>query len=292
MSVAEAGGRLGALLELTKPGITRMVLITTAAGFYLASAGALDWVLFVNTLIGTGLVASAAGALNQWVERDADARMHRTSGRPLPSGRVDRSGAFAFSLLIGALGLSWLMLAVDQITTALVAASLLTYVAVYTPMKQKTWWSTIVGAVPGALPVLAGWTAGGGALDLTGLSLFGILFLWQMPHFYALAWIYREDYVRGGFRMLSANDPSGVRTARQAVLFALLLLPVSVLPSALGLAGNAYLAGALLLGLAYAGLGVALLLERTNRRAWRLFVASVVYLPVLLLLMVIDKLAV
>lgn len=289
-TVEAAGGRLRAFLELTKPGITRMVLVTTAAGFYMASAGTIDWIRFLNTLIGVGLVASAASGLNQWAERDADRRMIRTQGRPLPSGRVDRSAAFAFSILLASVGANWLFLLVGLTPALVVAATLATYVLVYTPLKRRTWWSTIVGALPGALPILAGWTAGGGGLDAAGFALFGILFLWQMPHFYALAWIYREDYVRGGFRMLSAQDESGVRTARQALLFALVLVPVSVLPALLGVSGPAYAAGATVLGVAYATLAVALLVRRSNRRAWRLFFASVVYLPAVLVLMVVDKL--
>lgn len=284
--------RARAFIELTKPGITRMVLVTTAAGFYMAAPGPVDWLRLIAVLIGTALVASGAGALNQILERDADARMERTRFRPLPSGRVRVRAAVVFAIAASAIGVVWMMLSVGLLPAAIVAASLLTYLFVYTPLKRRTWLSTVVGAVPGALPILAGWTAGGGAIDAAGLSLFGILFLWQMPHFYALAWIYRDDYLRGGFRLLSADDPTGLRTARQAVAFAVLLVPVSLLPTRFGVSGQAYLAGALALGLAYAALGLALLIRRNNRRAWRLFFASVVYLPALLLLMVLDKLAV
>jgi protoheme IX farnesyltransferase len=281
-----------ALVELTKPGITRMVLVTTAAGFYLASPGAVDWLLLGVMLVGTGLVASAAGALNQWAERDADGMMVRTHRRPLPSGRLDRSQALVFAAVLACTGLAVTGLAVGIAPAVVVALSLITYLWLYTPLKRRTWWATIVGAVPGGLPILAGWMAAGGGLDGAGLALFSILFLWQMPHFYALAWIYRDDYLRGGFRLLSADDPTGLRTARQAVAFAVLLVPVSLLPTRFGVSGHAYLAGALALGLAYAALGLALLIRRNNRRAWRLFFASVVYLPALLLLMVLDKLAV
>lgn len=290
-SVQAAGGRLRAFLALTKPGITRMVLATTAAGFYMASAGALDWVRLLNTLIGTALVASAAGALNQWVERDADGRMIRTRGRPLPSGRVNRAESFAFAILLATVGVDWLFLVVGLAPAVIVAATLITYVFVYTPMKRYTWWATIVGGLPGALPILAGWAAGGGGvLDAGGLVLFGILFLWQMPHFYALAWIYREDYVRGGFRMLSADDETGVKTASQAFVFTLGLVAVSVVPTSIALSGELYRIGAVVLGAAFTALALALLLRRTNRRAWRLFFASVIYLPALLVLMVVDKL--
>jgi len=287
-----AGTYWRALLELTKPGITRMVLVTTAAGFYLASPGSVDWPLLAMTLVATALVASASGALNQWAEREADGRMVRTRRRPLPSGRLARTQALVFATLLGLAGLLVMALWVGPVPALLVGASLLTYVLVYTPLKRLTWWATIVGAFPGALPILAGWTAAGGGIDAAGLVLFGILFLWQMPHFYALAWIYRDDYLRGGFRLLSADDPTGIRTARQAVLFAVLLLPVSLLPGVVGGSGVAYVAGALALGFVYVGLGVGLLMHRSSRRAWRLFFASVVYLPALLLLMVLDKAAV
>ncbi len=286
-----ATGRIRALVELTKPGITRMVLVTAAAGFYMASPGAIDWILLLHTLIGTGLVAAAASALNQWAEHDADLRMQRTHDRPLPSGRLGRTSAFAFSILLASIGIDWMLFFVGVVPALVVITSLLTYVLLYTPLKRRSWLSTLVGAVPGALPILAGWTAAGGALDLVGFTLFGILFLWQMPHFYALAWIYREDYVRGGFRMLSAQDATGIRTARQATAFAVVLLPVSLLPTPLGLSGGAYFAGALVLGVVFAGLAGALLLRRDNRRAWRLFFGSVIYLPALLLVMVLEKLA-
>jgi protoheme IX farnesyltransferase len=281
--------RARAFIELTKPGITRMVLVTTAAGFYMAAPGPVDWLRLIAVLIGTALVASGAGALNQILERDADARMERTRFRPLPSGRVRVRAAVVFAIAASAIGVVWMMLSVGLLPAAIVAASLLTYLFVYTPLKRRTWLSTVVGAVPGALPILAGWTAGGGAIDAAGLSLFGILFLWQMPHFYALAWLYREDYLRGGFRMLTAYDATGIRTARQAVLYTLVLVPVSAAPTLLGVAGTHYLGGAALLGAAYLTLGLALLIRRERDRARRLFLASVVYLPVLLLLMVLDK---
>ena len=280
------------MVELTKPGITRMVLVTTAAGFYLASPGAVNWLLLAVMLLGTGLVASAAGALNQFLERDADGLMLRTHRRPLPSGRLDRSQALAFAAVLALAGLALTAFGVGIAPAVVVALSLITYLLLYTPLKRRTWWATIVGAVPGGLPILAGWLAAGGGLDGAGFALFSILFLWQMPHFYALAWIYRDDYLRGGFRLLSADDPTGIRTARQALAFALLLVPVSLLPTLFGVSGRAYLAGALALGLAYAALGLALLIHRNNRRAWRLFFASVVYLPALLLLMVLDKLTI
>lgn len=274
--------------ELTKPGITRLVVITAAAGFYLASAS-FDWLLFFNAMFGIALVAGGTNALNQWAERDADARMRRTKARPLPSGRLTSAEALAFSSAIALLGLAYLLVFVNLITTLIVAASLASYVFVYTPLKRISWTATIIGAVPGALPILAGWTATGAPISAAGWVLFAILFVWQMPHFYALAWIHREDYRRGGFRILTVVDPTGTRAARQAVLYALLLLGLSVLPTVLGLTGSVYLLGALSLSLAFLVLSLGQLQVRSESRARRLFLGSVVYLPLLLVLMVLDR---
>jgi protoheme IX farnesyltransferase len=294
-SGARAFGRSGVLVErfrayweLTKPGITRLVVVTAAAGFYLASAS-FDWLLFINAMIGIGLVAGGTNALNQWAERDADARMNRTLRRPLPSGRLTSGQALGFSAGIAIVGLAYLAAFVNLPTTLLVACSLLSYIFVYTPLKRRTWFATIIGAVPGALPILAGWTASGSAVDARAVVLFLILFVWQMPHFYALAWLYREDYRRGGFQMLTVVDPTGKRAARQAVLYAAALVGLSVLPTTLGLAGQAYLLGALLLGTAFLVLGMGQLRTRSEARARQLFLGSVVYLPLLLVLMVIDR---
>jgi protoheme IX farnesyltransferase len=283
--------RAGALFELTKPGITRLVLITAAAGFYLGSPAAIDLVLLVHALVGIALAASGSGALNQYFERDADARMRRTARRPLPSGRVSAAQALVFAGGLAAAGVAYLLVFVNLLTAVVVGASALSYIFVYTPLKRRTWLATVIGAVPGALPILAGWVAAGAVPDARAWTLFGILFLWQMPHFFALAWIYRDDYVRGGFRMLTAFDVNGRRTARQIVLYTTALLLVSVLPTTLGLTGGLYLAGATILGAAFLGLGAALALRRSEQRAWRLFFGSVAYLPALLVLMVIDKVA-
>lgn len=283
--------RLAAYVELTKPGITRLVVLTAAAGFYMATRGAFDWVAFGHTLLGVALVASAAGALNQIVERDADARMRRTARRPLPAGQLRAGPAAAFAWSMAALGTIELAVFVRPLTAVLVVLSLLSYVYVYTPLKRRTWHATLVGAVPGALPILAGWTAGGGALDRAGWALFAILFIWQMPHFFALAWMYRRDYVAGGFRMITATDQTGARTTGQILIYTTALLPVSLAPFALGLTGGWYAAGALLLGCLFLAAGAMLVPERTERRARRLFFASILYLPALLALMVLDKVA-
>lgn len=291
-TAARERARAADWLELTKPGITRLVVLTAAAGYYMAASGAFDWLRFVISLAGIALVASAAGALNQIVERAEDARMRRTARRPIPAGRIGHAAAQAFAWSMAVAGLALLLFLVRPLTAALVAASLLSYVYVYTPLKRRTWHATLVGTVPGALPILAGWTAGGGGIDAGGLTLFGILVFWQMPHFFALAWLFREDYVKGGFRMITATDHSGARTAGQILIYTTALLPVSLAPFALGMAGGWYAAGALLLGSLFLAAGVMLLPARTDRRARRLFFASILYLPALLALMVLDKVAV
>lgn len=291
---ARAGlvAQIGAFLELTKPGIVRMVLITSATGFFLASASGhpLDLVLMLQALLGIGLAAAGACGLNQYAEWQPDSRMRRTEGRPVPSGRMSPKTALRFSSLLVFLGLLQLQLFVNAVTMALVALTVVTYVMIYTPLKRVTSLNTIIGAVPGALPILAGWTAGGGGMTAPGFALFGILFLWQMPHFYALAWIYRADYARGGFRMLTTLDPSGIRTGRQIILFGVLLIPVSLLPTTLRLTGTPYLIVAAVLGLLFLSLGISLALRRDDRRAMRLFLGSIAYLPLLLLMMVVDRL--
>lgn len=282
--------RASAFYELTKPGITRLVLVTTAAGFYLAGGSSSSLLTFVNALIATAMVASGTNALNQWFERDADAHMRRTSKRPLPSGRVSSREAMLFAWGISLVGLVYLALFVNMLTAFVVAFTLSSYVFVYTPLKRKTWISTLIGAVPGALPIIAGWTATGQPLNAAAWALFGIMFLWQMPHFFALAWIYREDYRNAGFQMLTVVDSSGTRAAWQALLYTAALIPISLLPTAFGLTGTVYLVGAVILGVAFLLPTILMLLRGPSEKfAWRTFAASIVYLPLLLLLMVIDK---
>lgn len=281
--------RARACVELTKPGITRLVVITSAAGYSLATSAGFDPVTFVHAMLGIALSASGANAFNQYIERDADFRMRRTARRPLPSGRIAPVEAFAVAATLATLGLLQLLLFVNITTTLVVAASLLSYVLVYTPLKRRTWHATVAGAVPGALPILAGWTAAGGAIDARGLALFGIVFIWQMPHFYALAWMYRDDYLRGGFRMLSAFDPAGQRTARQTVAWTIGLLAVSLLPVGLGMAGFLYGVAAAAFGLAFLAVGAAMLAGIDQQRARRVFLASVLYLPALLGTLVLDR---
>lgn len=279
-----------AFYELTKPGITRMVVLTAAAGYYLGTAGSLDVVGLLHALIGTALASSGSLALNQYAEREIDANMGRTCGRPLPSGTLSPAAAVLFGLLLSAVGLLYLVAFTNILTAVLVATSIITYVLVYTPMKRRTWIATLVGAIPGALPVLAGWTAVRGSIDAGGIALFAVLFLWQMPHFYALAWMYRDDYRKAGFRLLTANDPAGDRTVRHILGFTVALVAASASPTLIGLTGTLYLAGAIVLGAGFCWLGLVFARQRNDRNALRVFLGSVIYLPVLLLLMVVDRL--
>ncbi len=276
-------------LELTKPRVTLMVVITMAFGFYLGSRGAMDWLLLVHALIGTALVAGGTSALNQYWERDLDAKMLRTKNRPLPSGRLQPRAALLFGSIISATGIAELFFMVNGLTALLAAATLFSYVFLYTPLKQKNSLSTIVGAVPGALPPLGGWTAARNDLSIEGWILFAILFIWQLPHFLAIAWIYREDYLRGGFPMLTVIDPEGDSAGRQIISNCLALLPVSLLPTIVGMAGRFYFIGALALSLFFLGCGIAVMRHRSNVTVRRLLHASLLYLPTLLALMALDK---
>lgn len=285
LEIATRRVRLADLVDLTKPRITLLVLITTLVGFYMASPDGLRLMLLLHTIIGTALVAGGASALNQYVERDLDALMLRTRNRPLPDGRVQPNDALLFSTIISAVGIGYLMFFVNVLTGLIGVFTLAGYVFVYTPLKTRTSLCTLIGAFPGAAPPLMGWTAARGELDAGALTLFAILFLWQMPHFFAIAWIFTEDYKRGGF----LTHGSGVSTGRQIIFFCCALIPISALPTTLGLTGMAYLTGAILLGFVYLGYGSAVALFRSNTHAQRLLRISVLYLPALLMLMMIDK---
>jgi heme o synthase len=273
------------LLELTKPRITFLVLITTLVGFYMGSRDGLNLLLLFHAIVGTGLVAGGASALNQYFERDLDARMVRTRTRPLPDGRLVPNEALIFAGLISAAGVAYLIFFVNVLTGVIGAATLVGYILVYTPLKTRTTLCTLVGAFPGAAPPVMGWTAARGEVDAVAISLFAILFLWQMPHFFAIAWIFTEDYMRAGFTM----HGSGVKTGRQIIFFCCALIPISVLPTFFGLTGMVYLLGAILLGFVYLGYGFAVALFRSSTHAHRLLRVSVLYLPALLVLMMIDK---
>lgn len=282
------GGTVNDYLSLTKPRITLLVLATTAAGFWLGSAGALDPTLLVRALVGTALVAAGTSAMNQVLERDVDALMARTRARPLPAGRLGTLPAAVFAGALAAGGVAYLALTVNFLTAILAAAAFLIYDLAYTPLKRVHPLCTLVGAVPGALPIAGGWTAATGRLDAGAWALFAILFLWQLPHFLALAWLYREDYREASLRMLSVDDPEGRHTRHRALTFTLALLPVSLVPSVLGLAGPVYFGAALLLGGAFLVRAAIFFRSGKQLAARKLFRYSLVYLPLLLAVLSLD----
>jgi protoheme IX farnesyltransferase len=280
--VAVSPTRVSDFMTLTKPGITVMVGITTAVGYYVASHEAFDWRIFLHLIGGTLLSSAGASAFNMLMERKLDAKMDRTKSRPLAAGRMAPAEAAVFGATLCVVGLVWLAVAVNPLTAALSAATMVSYLALYTPLKTKSSVCTLVGAIPGALPPVMGWAAARGSVDMGAGILFMILFFWQLPHFLALAWMYREDYARGGFPMLPVEEPTGASTGRQVVLQTLALLVVSLLPYGFQMAGDGYLVAALILGTAFLGFGVAFAVERSRDRASRLFFASITYLPLLL----------
>lgn len=287
---AEAqSGVLRDWLELSKARIVVMILLTTAAGFLLASEWPPDVVLLAHTLIATALVAAGTNALNQYAEREYDGLMNRTRSRPLPAGRMSGKSALIGSTAAAVAGILWLATAVNWLAAVLAGVTLITYLFIYTPLKRVTSWSTLVGSFPGAIPPLIGWAAVRGELDLAAWLAFAILFLWQMPHFFAIGWLYREDYSQAGFAILSVNDATGSRSGLQSVVYSVLLLTVSVLPWVFGVCGELYLTGALISGLGMLAAAVAFSLLRTRRRAGVLFALSILYLPVVMSLMVLDR---
>jgi protoheme IX farnesyltransferase len=265
------------------------VLITTAVGFYLGSANSMNLRLLLHTLIGTALAAGGAAALNQFLERVSDKKMRRTENRPLPAGRLQPASALVFGVALAVAGIIYLALAVNVLAGFLAFAIVTSYLFLYTPLKQKTSLCTLVGAFPGATPPLIGWAGAAGALNAKAWSLFFIMFLWQFPHFLAIAWMYRDDYERGGYRMLPLQDQQGFITGQQIVIYAMALIPVSLLPSFLGITGLIYLFGAITLGLLFLYYGFRVAQSRSTIDARKLLRASVIYLPLLLALMVADK---
>ncbi|MGH2523990.1 MAG: heme o synthase [Anaerolineales bacterium] len=276
--------------ELTKPRITLMIVLTALVGFYLGSQGVFDFSRLLRTLLGTALAAGGASALNMLLERDVDARMRRTRNRPLPAGRLKPGEALAFGMFLAAAGGLYLALAVNYLSGLLAVVTLISYLLVYTPLKRKTSLCTVIGAVPGALPIAGGWVGARGALGPEAWLLFAILFFWQLPHFLALAWMYRGDYARGELPMLSTLDPTGQSTGRQVVLNTLALLSVSLALPMVGSGGPVYFFGALGLGLAFLGLSLRFAVAPTSALARQFYFASVIYLPVLLALMLVDRL--
>jgi protoheme IX farnesyltransferase len=279
-----------AYVILTKPDVTFLVVITTVAGFYLGSVGPMDWARLAHTLFGTLLVAGGTAALNQYVERDMDAVMRRTAARPLPTGTLKPNEVLLFGIATIIIGTAWLALTVNILGSAVALATSLSYLGLYTPLKTRTTLATAVGAIPGALPPLIGWAAAHGSLSAGGWILFAILFVWQFPHFMAIAWMYREDYARAGIRMLPVVDPHGDATFRVIVSLSAVLVPVSLLPAVLGMAGIRYFFGALVLGMILLQVSLWANRARTNVRAKWLMHATVIHIPLLLVWMIMDKL--
>jgi heme o synthase len=275
-------------LELTKPRLNFLVLVTALAAYYLGGGAELPLIVLVHTAVGTALVAAGASALNQVWERDTDRLMRRTRLRPLPAARLRPRDATWFGAVLSLAGVLELALGVNPTAAAVALVTLISYVLVYTPLKLRTSLSTIVGAVPGALPALIGWVAATNSLSIQGWALCGIVFIWQMPHFLAIAWMYRDEYANAGFPLLPVIEPDGRSTGRQAVLYAVALVPVSLLPSAVGLATAWYLAGAMVLGAILVVLSLEFSRTRTRDAARRLFFGTILYLPLLWVLLLSD----
>ncbi|HSS19464.1 MAG TPA: heme o synthase [Pyrinomonadaceae bacterium] len=283
-----ARDRISAYLELTKPRITFLIVLTAAAGFALASHG-VDYRALLISMVGIALLSSGIATINQYMERDLDALMRRTANRPLPSGKLLPWEALAFGTGLTILAEVYLAILVNPLTALLGLTVIAGYLFGYTPLKTRTSLSTMVGAFPGAVPPLIGWAAARGSIGLEAWVLFAILFLWQFPHFLAIAWMYREDYSRAGILMLPVVEPEGRITAQQIVIYTVLLLPVSLLPTALGISGKVYLVGAIVLGLAFLYSSLRAAFSKSRNEARRLLLASVIYLPLLFILMVLDK---
>jgi protoheme IX farnesyltransferase len=276
-------------LALTKPRVNLLVLVTTVIGFHLGNRGGSDLARLFHTVVGTFLVASGAAAFNQILERDVDARMRRTLQRPLPDGRLHAGEATWFASALSVAGILQLGLGANWIAAGVALATIVSYALIYTPLKRVTSLATVIGAVPGALPPVIGWAAARESLSIEAWVLFAIVFFWQMPHVLAISWLYREDYERGGIRVLPVEEPDGRSTSFQVVNYAAALIPVTLLPTVVGLAGRVYFAGALILGAASLVLAIRFARQRTPQRARQLFYASLVYLPILWVLMLANR---
>ena len=282
-------GRASAYVALTKPDVSFLVLMTTAAGYYMGVRGPVGWLHMVHAVFGTMLIAAGTAALNHYIERESDRYMRRTASRPLPSGVLQPREALIFGVALSIAGAVDLYLVAGPLTAGLGIATCLSYLLAYTPLKRRTVWATFVGAFPGAIPPMIGWVAATGSLDRGAWLLFAILFLWQFPHFHAISWMYREDYARAGIMMLPVVDPEGKRTFRQIILYAAALVAVSLLPALMGLAGVLYFFGALVTSTALVQVCLWAASNKTNARAKWLMHATVIHIPILLGLMVYDK---
>jgi protoheme IX farnesyltransferase len=283
------GSRASAYVALTKPDVSFLVLMTTAAGYYMGARGPVNWLNMVQTVLATMLIAAGTAALNHYIERESDRYMRRTASRPLPSGVLQPKEALTFGIALSIVGALDLYFTAGPLACGLGVATCLSYLLAYTPLKKRTVWATFVGAFPGAIPPMIGWVAASGSLDRGAWILFGILFFWQFPHFHAIAWMYREDYARAGILMLPVVDPEGKRTYRQIVFTAAVLIAVSLLPAIVGLAGVLYFFGALVVCVALLQVCLWAAALKTNVRAKWLMHATVMHIPFLLGLMVYDK---
>ena len=278
-----------AYIELMKPSILIMVLITTLLGYYLSNEGAMSWIRLIWTLLGTSLSAGGAGALNQYLERDQDKLMDRTCNRPIPAGIIQPQNALLFGVSAVIMGSIILVMKINTLTGFLSLLTAFMYVLIYTPMKKLTWLNTSLGSIPGALPPLGGWTAATGNVDSGAWILFAILYLWQHPHFFAIAWMCKDDYQKAGFKMLPVIEPNGSRTIRQIFWHLSLLFPVCFLPFIIGMSGNIYLFGTTILTLLYFLSAIPMLKEKSSKNASLILKASVLYLPLLMVIIIIDK---
>jgi heme o synthase len=289
VAVPAAHARAADFVALAKPRLNLLVVVSAVAGYVMAGGDEGNVVRVLFVALGTGLVAGGASAFNQILERGPDALMRRTRLRPMPDGRLSTGEAVVFAAVLTAAGLVVLALGANVLSAAVAFATLVSYAIVYTPLKRVSSFATVVGAIPGALPAVIGWAAAEGALSRGAWVLFGIMFLWQLPHFLAIAWIYREDYARAGFPMLPVIEPDGRSTARQAMIYAAALLPMSLAPTLVGMTGTIYFAGALALSLLFVVLSARFALSRSVADARRLFFGSIIYLPVLWILMIADR---
>ena len=275
--------------ELIKARLTLLVLLTTAAGFYLGAQSPINYTGLFHVVFGTAAAAAGAAALNQWWERELDALMRRTRTRPVPAGRMRPIEALTLGITLSIFGVGYLAVVCNALSAALATLTIVIYIFGYTPLKRTSTANTIVGAIPGAIPPMIGWAAARGTIEAGAWSLFAILLLWQLPHFFAIAWMYREDYSRAGFRMISSDDRSGERSASQSVFFCILLLVIAGLPAFLGIATSIYLAIELVLGGLFIAVAMRFLKTRTVAAARSLFITSIVYLPLLLGALVLTK---
>jgi len=285
----ENKSRVSAYIELTKPRITFLVVLTAAAGYCMGSRSGIDFIGLLNMSVGIALLSSGIATLNQYLERDLDRLMRRTQARPLPSLKLKPAEAAIFGIALSAIATAYLALFINPLSAFLGVATLASYLFIYTPLKTKTTLSTVLGAFPGAMPPFIGWVAATGSITLEAWILFAILFLWQFPHFLAIAWMYRDDYARAGIKMLPVVEPEGRVTGQQIITYTVLLVPVSLLPAAIGLSGSIYLVGAALLGAGFLYYSARAAVKRTTWQARRLLMASVLYLPILFALMVLNR---